>query len=281
VIADAVALLACPICRGGLQDAAAFLRCPNGHTFDVARQGYVNLLTGGSPGTADTSGMVAARARFLAAGHYEPIADVVGASAVSALGDAAVVDVGAGPGWYLARLLDRAGAAGGEPVGLALDLSVYAARRAARAHPRMAAAVCDTWRALPVHDCSAGVVVNMFAPRNPSELRRILRPGGLLVVVSATAAHLEELRDVLGLLSVEEGKERRLAQSLAGGFDLVTEHRPQFRMSLDREDVGALVAMGPSAWHDHDGGREGAIAELKEPVALTAAVRVATYRRRG
>lgn len=282
MIADVVHLLACPVCRAGLSPRQATLRCPNGHSFDVARQGYVNLLTATAPGTGDTAAMVAARERFLGDGHYAPIRQLVGdhALAFSPRAPEAFVDVGSGPGWYLAGLLQRApaGPAGGGPVGLALDLSVYAARRAARAHPRMGAVVSDTWRSLPLRDGGSDVVLDVFAPRNPPELRRVLRPGGVLVVVTPAPEHLEELRRELGLLGVEEGKEERLAQSLSASFDLVAEDRLTFAVCLSRADAAALVAMGPSAWH---GEPSSDVERLAEPVEVTASVRVATYRRRG
>jgi 23S rRNA (guanine745-N1)-methyltransferase len=284
VIGDVVHLLACPVCRCDLTaPEAAALRCPNDHAFDVARQGYVNLLTTAPATSGDTAAMVAARARFLAAGHYAPIADVVGDLAVPALScgeRAAVVDVGAGPGWYLARLLDRATDADTGPVGLALDVSVYAARRAARAHRRVGCAVCDTWRSLPVRDGCADVVLDVFAPRNAPELHRVLRPGGVLVVVTPGPAHLEELRAALGLLRVVEGKEERLARSLGGLFDLVGQERRRLQLCLSREDIGALVAMGPSAWHGASP-TDRALDALAEPVAVTAQIRVAAYRRPG
>ncbi|GAA3310313.1 hypothetical protein GCM10020219_015770 [Nonomuraea dietziae] len=78
MLADIVDYLACPVCRDGLRLTDGSLRCGQGHGFDVARQGYVSLLTGSqAPGTADSPAMVAARADFLAAGHYAPLADAL------------------------------------------------------------------------------------------------------------------------------------------------------------------------------------------------------------
>src|SRR3954470_22686967 len=103
---DAYALLECPHCISPLEPAGSTLRCPRGHSFDVARQGYVSLIAGGGlRHHGDTREMVEARAAFLGAGHFEPIADaLVQGAATEAPG--AVVDVGAGTGHYLARVLD-------------------------------------------------------------------------------------------------------------------------------------------------------------------------------
>ena len=111
--------------------------------------------------------MVAARDEFLGAGHFEPIADAAAAAALEAVGERAgtpgfALDLGAGTGYQLARLLDSLPAWRG----LALDASAPALRRAARAHPRMAAVACDVWGELPLQDGAADLALNVFAPRN-------------------------------------------------------------------------------------------------------------------
>ena len=161
------------------------LRCGAGHTFDIARQGYVSLLPAGSKGGGgDTAAMVQARADFLAAGHFTGLAAVLAEAAGAAAGWAAasgcVVDVGAGTGYYLAAVLDRLP----QRAGLALDISKFALRKAARAHQRIGAAVCDSWRRLPVADSAAVLALNVFAPRDGAELCRILHPAGSLLVVT-------------------------------------------------------------------------------------------------
>ncbi|MGB4593539.1 MAG: hypothetical protein WBI63_07195, partial [Coriobacteriia bacterium] len=136
MLAHVIDELACPHCGAALIVVDATLRCESGHSFDVARQGYVSLLPRGAHAdTADTPAMVEARDAFLGAGYYAPIAGAVADALGSALGaDASgcVVDIGAGTGYYLARVLD------GMPrlAGLALDTSKPALRRAARAHER-------------------------------------------------------------------------------------------------------------------------------------------------
>ncbi len=154
--------LRCPHCRGPLDHAGRALRCARGHSFDVARQGYVALER--RAGRGDTAAMVAARAAFLGAGHYAPIAEALCAAAGE---PEAIVDLGAGTGYYLAALLRANPAAHG----VALDASRPALRRAVRAHPRIAGVACDIWRGLPLEDGSADLIVNVFAPRNLPEIR--------------------------------------------------------------------------------------------------------------
>jgi 23S rRNA (guanine745-N1)-methyltransferase len=281
VLDDVLGSLACPHCGSGFGLEDRSLRCANGHVFDIARQGYVNLMAGDArPGTADTAEMVDARASFLAAGHFAPVAEAVAKAVAEALdpetvpgGPPCVVEPGAGTGYYLASVLERVPGS----VGLALDISKAAARRAARAHPRMAAAVADTWRRLPVGDKAAAAVLDVFAPRNAGEFARILRSGGLLVVVTPTPDHLRELVVSLGLLAVDEEKDSRLSGSLEGLFEPVSASAVEREMSLQRGEVAELVAMGPSAWHSDADEMEAAVRAMPQPLSVTLSVSVRLY----
>jgi len=270
--------LACPDCGAALAADAGALHCQSGHSFDVARQGYVNLLSGGArTGSADTAEMVRAREAFLATGCFEPIARAVADAAEAAgLPDGCIVESGAGTGHYLAAVLDRLEA----HRGLALDLSKHAARRAARAHGRMGAAVCDTWTTMPVRTGAAAAVLDVFAPRNAPEFRRVLAPGGALIVVTPTPRHLAELVTVLGLVSVDADKSRRLDEKLGADFTLESSITVEHVCDLRHEDVAALVAMGPSARHTDPATLSAAIGALPLPCPVTVSVTVGTYRPR-
>lgn len=250
------------------------MRCPTGHAFDIARQGYVNLLPGDArPGAGDTLAMVRAREAFLTSGRYAPVIDAV--VDVAGSPDAGcVVDVGAGTGHYLASVLeglpDRAG--------IALDRSKYAVRRAARVHTRVGAVACDTWRRLPVHDGAASLLLNVFAPRNGAEFRRVLRDGGALVVVTPTARHLVELVQALGLLTVDAAKDDRVAATLDPYFRLDDRRVREETMRLGRAEVRSLVAMGPSAYHVEPDELDERVAALPDPMPVTLSVVVARYR---
>ncbi len=234
-------LLACPTCGGALDVGARPVACPAGHTFDVARQGYLNLLGAKPPANADTVAMVAARERFLAAGAYDRIADAVALRLALA---ETILEVGAGPGFYLARALGERDARG-----VALDVSPAAARRAARAHPRLASVVADVWRPLPLRSGRLGAVLCVFAPRNLPEFARVLTGQGLLVVVTPTATHLAGLRDRHGLLGIEPDKDDRLLRSAVGLFEPIARHRIDYVVPATAAQVRDLVAMGPNAFH--------------------------------
>ncbi len=316
MLSDICGLLACPVCGRGFTLAPAApsaslslpasppaslpasppasvlpsaLRCGNGHSFDIARHGYVNLMTGHArPGSADTAEMVTARQAFLAAGHYAPLADAVAALAAVAVpaflppAPACVLDAGSGPGYYLAAVLDRLrtlpGYAG--TTGLAMDNSVRALRWAARAHPAAGAIGWDVWKSFPVRDGIASVVLNVFAPRNGPEFRRVLRSDGALIVVTPGPGHLTELVRDAGLLTVDERKDERLSAALGEHFSQASQQELAFTLRLTRSGAGTLAGMGPSARHagpDETGAR---LALLAEPVSVTAAFRVSLYRPR-
>lgn len=286
-------LLRCPVCEGPWDAARSSERalvCVGGHRFDAARQGYVNFLTGrGTRFVPDTADMVAARDRFLTAGHYAPIAAALADAAADALaappaddGGAhhvaqarprAVLDAGAGTGYYLSAVLDRAAGASA----VALDLSPHALRRAAKL-PRTAAIVWDLWRPLPLQDACVDVVLDVFAPRNLPEFARVLRPGGLLCVVTPLPEHLAELRGALPLLEVPAGKAHEVARAAAQDFEAVAARPVSFPLELDEESAADVALMGPAGHHSS---REAVLAGLTHgTIRATAAVELSVLRRR-
>jgi 23S rRNA (guanine745-N1)-methyltransferase len=207
----------------------------------------------------------------------EPATAPTGAStsaAASSAGPGCVVDCGAGTGYYLAAVLDRLPSW----IGLALDISKNALRLAARAHPRAVAVGCDAWRPLPVADEAADLVLNIFAPRDPAELRRLLRPAGALVLATPEQDHLRELVGPLGLVTVDDRKEARLADKLGPYFELAAARDYRAALALGHRAVRDLVAMGPSSWHADPADLAVRISQLPDPVTVTLAVRIATYR---
>jgi 23S rRNA (guanine745-N1)-methyltransferase len=275
MLADVVPYLRCPVCGADLACEERALRCAGGHAFDIARQGYAALLTGNArTGTADTPAMVAARAEFLGRGHFAPLASLLAERAAESAPDGGcVLDAGAGTGYHLSAVLDRLP---GRP-GVALDLSKHALRRAARSHPRVGALTWDVWRPLPVRTDAVAVLLDVFAPRNAEEFHRVLRPGGILLVVTPAAGHLAELVGTLGLLTVDPRKAERVAGTLAGRFRAAGTWSLELSLRLTHAEVGALVAMGPSAWHTDPEALSRRIGGLAELVAVTAAFEVRVF----
>lgn len=246
------------------------LRCAGGHSFDIARQGYVNLV----PGAADTVEMVEARDAFLGAGHYRRLSEALAQEVAAVPAPGALLDLGAGTGHHLAAVLE---AANGR-LGLAVDASPAALRRAARSHPRAAAIGADAWKPLPVKDGVAALVLSVFAPRNAAEMARILGPGGALIAVTPTTRHLYELVGPLGLLSVPDDKEDRLDAQLESHFTLAERRPIEHSMFLTRDEAAQIVRMGPSAWHVDERAVGERLAALPEPLTVTASMIVSAYR---
>jgi len=281
---DLLPMLACPVCAEPLGRVdGGQVGCPNGHRFDEAKQGHLTLLPAKRRAlTADTPEMVDARLRFLGRGHYAPVERALAAIVADATAPGIVLDVGSGPGTYLAHALraadgrlgvapDALAPVGREPtrrLGVALDLSAVAIRRAARAHERAGAVVGDVTERLPVVDGAAAVLLDVFAPRNQTEYARVLHADGVLAVVTPRAGHLAELAEAT--ISVDPEKERRLHDSLTPSFALRSSEDLTWSMELSTEDVHDVVHMGPS--HHHV-----AADTVFEPATVTAAVTVSTW----
>jgi 23S rRNA (guanine745-N1)-methyltransferase len=259
---------------------AGVLGCRNGHRFDVNRRGYVTLLPARSRVVGDTAEMLDARAELLSSGAYAPIRDAL-IAAVLPSRPAAVLDSGTGTGWYLHALLDALGAAQGAPVrGLASDLSPAAVARAVRGRGDVDGLVADVHAPLPVRTGAADALTVVFAPRNPAEFARVLRPGGTLAVVVPRPEHLAELRAATAMLDVPEGKAAALDASLARWFSPASAQHVSYELQVTPERALQLQGMGPSAHHlsAAEGSSPSQGAPL--PASVTVDVDVLAYTRR-
>ncbi|MCK9874770.1 methyltransferase domain-containing protein [Frankia sp. Ag45/Mut15] len=256
--------LRCPVCAGELGGAGAGageVCCAAGHSFDLGRGGYLSLRGGRSRRiTGDTSAMVAARAAFLDAGYYAPLTARLGALTAAARADGraapTILEIGAGTGHHLAGVLTalehgalEQGARGHRARGIAVDVAPPALRRAARAHPRIGAVSFDAAEQWPVADGQVDVLLDVFAPRHPGEMRRVLRPGGLLLVVTPGPAHLAELRGPLGLVGLHPDKDGQLAGRLTEQFSPGPVEQLDVPLTLPVTAAVDLALMGPTGHH--------------------------------
>ena len=282
---DIVDVLADPADLTPLRGVDGFARLvsESGHSYDVAKQGYVTLAAGKGIGhEGDSLEMVNSRETFLSNGHFAPfveavsdaLADVVERAAGDT--DPVVMEAGAGTGYYLAHTLDLI--EGSRGVGL--DVSVPAAKHLAKSHPRVGAVVADVWEQLPIRTGSVHALAVVFAPRNPAEFARVLADSGEAVMLVADTGHLDELREPLGILGVEDGKiERLIAQSEGHLAPAADPELIEFPMQLGRDAIAAQVGMSPSARHLDPAVLRDRLARLPEQMEVTARARLIRMRK--
>nr|WP_222865077.1 MULTISPECIES: methyltransferase domain-containing protein [Corynebacterium] len=263
------------------------LKSESGHSYDVARQGYVTLAGGaGLRYTGDDAKMITAREEFLSGGHYAPFVEAVTGNVQDVLDDAnvseaaspVICEVGAGTGYYLAHTLDSIP----NSRGVGIDVSVPAAKHLAKSHPRLGAVVADAWARLPLRDGSIDALTVVFAPRNAEEFARVLKPGGQVVVLTATTGHLGELREPLGIIDVERGKVERMISQAEGHLVPVGDPElVEFGMNLNQGAIAAQIGMSPSARHIHPEVLQERIAALPAEMHVTARAYVTRLGRPG
>ena len=251
--------LICPICGQALQRCEREYRCGNRHSFDIARQGYVNLLTvqqKKSLHPGDTREQVLSRRAFLDENHYFPIADTLCRTAAELDAKGPVLDIGCGEGYYSTKL---AAALNTELIGL--DISKEAVRVAAAKY-KNALWLCATAAHLPIADRSVGCITSLFALTMPEEFKRVLKPDGLYFQVLAAQDHL------LGLKSIiypELKLKEKISVPQLPGFQLVRSVPIRFSFTVEGNQVRNLLSMTP---HVYRISREGA-ARLAATESLT------------
>lgn len=269
--------LACPLDGEPLTEHNKSWRCAGGHSFDQARQGYVNLLPvqhkrSKEPG--DSVAMVEARQRFLQAGCYQPIAErlahwcLENASIKQAL---SVLDAGCGEGYYLRQLAQLAQA--DQPLRLAgLDIAKPAILAAARQRKDIAWLVASNAH-LPVQSASLDRVLCIFGFPVASEFARVLKPGGELIQVDPGPAHLQQLR---AQLYDRVERDAMPKEPSLQGFQLLQQETLSFPFKLHQPElIQDLLAMTPHAHRAPAEGRE-RLAQLHE-LSLTADVVLRRY----
>lgn len=284
MLKDIVDVLADPVDRSPLSGADDFTRLVSatGHSYDVARQGYVTLAGGkGLNHDGDSLEMVQSREAFLSQGYFAPFVEAVSA-AVEDVVDAAgveapvILEVGAGTGYYLAHTLDSIDGSRG----VGLDISVPAAKHLAKSHPKVGAVVADVWEGIPLIDATVNALTVIFAPRNPAEFARVLADGGEAVILTADKGHLDELREPLGILGVEDGKLERMLEQAEGHLQAVGDPQLiQFPMRLERQAIAAQVGMSPSARHVDPATLAERVAALPETMEVTARANLVRMRK--
>ena len=276
-------MLACPLCQAVLTRLDNGVACPAGHRFDRARQGYLNLLPvqhKNSRDPGDNQAMVEARRRFLDGGHYAPLARRL-AELAAERGPRSWLDIGCGEGYYTAQLAEQLP----EADGYALDISREAVKRAAArgrsrslrdaALPTSMSVAALTWLVasmarVPLSDASCDLLASVFSPLDWQEALRLLRPGGGLLRMGPTRAHLMELRQKL-YDEVRDYDDQKHLELIPPGMHLAHSETLSFPLLLaDAQARADLLAMTPHGWR---ASAERRAAVIAEPFEVTVAIR--------
>ena len=242
--------LLCPICGQALTVDGKTCLCPNRHSFDIARQGYVHLLPVQSKHSAapgDTREQVLSRRAFLETEAYAPICDALTGAARARGIEGRLLDAGCGEGWYSARLAKELGLAL-----TGLDISKEAVRCAAakyKGHQWL----CASASRLPVEDGSVDLLTSLFAVTFPEEFRRVLKKDGFLFQVLAAQDHLMGLKKIIYDEIVL--KEKDSVPQLPG-FVLEESIPIRFTFTVEGAQVADLFSMTPHVYRIGPAGAE-------------------------
>lgn len=265
----------CPKCKEKLNICESGVRCEAGHCFDRARFGYYNLLLGTGGGVhGDNREMILARRAFLACGYYEPLAQRLAALVLEYTAPGgAVLDAGAGEGYYT-DIIERAiSARDNESDVSAFDISKDAVREICRKNPRIFSVVAGSYH-MPVPDGEFDTVINTFSPLALSETVRALKPGGIFIMAIPGENHLFDLKNVI----YDTPYKNTVADTALDGLELLSDEPLTYTVHLNSpEAVRNLFMMTPYAYRTSAVGRARALA--LDTLDCTADFRIFVYRR--
>lgn len=238
----------CPLCHQTLSRNERTFRCENNHAFDLAKEGYLNLMPvqhKRSKDPGDNKEMMQARRRFLEKDHYQPLKQRVAALISELLlnSEHRLLDIGCGEGYYTTEVSDALTQQNANSVTYGLDISKVAIRYAAKRYPNCHFSVASSHR-LPFAEQSLDAILRIYAPCNAQELNRVIADKGIVVTVTPAGRHLYQLRDEIYpdvRLHSEE------AESIEG-FALEHEEKLSYMMQLSDGDGFDLLQMTPFAW---------------------------------
>jgi 23S rRNA (guanine745-N1)-methyltransferase len=243
----------CPSCSNVLLLNNKVWACSNDHSYDVAKEGYVNLLLAqhkNSKQPGDNKQMVNGRREFLEQGFYQPLADAISVifnQHLATLTDQSQVsffDAGCGEGYYMDQVSQSCHQDDVQIEFSGLDISKFAVQKAAKKYPKNHFAVASTFQ-LPLENNSQDTVLQIFAPSSELEVHRVLKSSGIWITVNPAANHLYEFKQAL----YDTPTEHKAVQVTPEGFILAQQLNLSFVIKLtEPQQRENLLMMTPYYW---------------------------------
>ncbi len=251
-----MSIFLCPVCGALVEKTGSRYVCAGGHSFDRAKEGYVNLLPANkkhSKQPGDDKDMVRARNRFLSSGYYSALKQALEKCSSDCSKEACtVLDCGCGEGYYTEGILNSLQRSGKEVSLAGIDISKEAVRLAAKRCPQEEFAVASAYH-LPVISRSIDLLINCFSPLCENEFLRVLKTGGYFIYVVPAPRHLWELK--CALYDAPYENERIIAEY--EGFDLTETRNVATKIFLeDNQIILDLFTMTPYFWKTSAGGKK-------------------------
>ena len=246
----------CPSCDQALilQDDTQphTYRCNNQHSFDLAREGYLNLLLAQhkrSRNPGDSDEMIRSRQRFLNAGYYNPLSDAIVATVAKAASgpEQTVLDLGCGEGYYMQQLRIASETASTKLKLSGMDISKFAVRLAAKRKMDARLAVDSVYN-IPLFENRIDTAISVFSPISVEETARVLKPGGKLIMVGPGAEHLSGLTSLIYEQSLPHGGNTAGLEK-AAQFTLLEQIEIKETIVVTGSDILDLLKMTPYYWH--------------------------------
>ena len=277
-------LLLCPVCKDKLikDPLNKIYKCNNNHTYDIAKEGYVNLLISNqkrSKNPGDSKEMVLSRVEFLSMGYYKPISDKINEMIASFLkknnsDKFNIMDLGCGEGYYLTNLKNYMNENNIKANYYGMDVSKEAVKYASKTDKDCIFAVGNNFH-VPAEDKSIDCILSVFSPIDINECNRILKDDGVFVRVLPRTNHLIQLRTII---YSEVHLNEKVYKADAYENEYIKEANVTFDITLNKEEILSLLKMTPHYWKSTAENKEKL--ELYESLVITIDMRIGVFQKK-
>ncbi|MCM1507590.1 MAG: methyltransferase domain-containing protein [Ruminococcus flavefaciens] len=261
-------ILICPVCREKLSISGKSYICPNRHSFDIAKSGYVNLLLSKHAGKTvhgDNKLMVQARRDFLEKGFYSPLREAL----CEKIRSGVILDAGCGEGYYTSGISEKF--PDSEIYGI--DISKTAVEMASKRHKNITFATASVFH-IPVADSSCDSLVTVFSPYCSEEFKRVLKQNGTMFMAIPAENHLWELKKAV----YDTPYKNEVKPYELDGFSFAGKKRITYKFTLEsQQDIQSLFSMTP--YYYRTGKQQQERLSALDSLEITADFELLTYRR--